>query len=233
MGLSEKFALLASGSPLESSQEWSTRPASYFSEVDASLDSPWIVTDPEDRCRFVGAYSYMNGGGYLRDRVLIGRYCSIGRRVSIGAGAHALAALSTSPKLRGTPTRNYRLDERLMLHPQRAPRPVTTIHSDVWIGDGVVIMPGVTLNVGSVIGANAVVTKDVAPYAIMTGVPASQTSTRFSPDIVARLLRSEWWEAPRTALDNLPCANVFEFLDAIEESCHSKADYPTFGPKRP
>jgi len=47
-----------------------------------------------------------------------------------------------------------------------------TIGKDCWIGVNVVISPGVTIGDGAVIGANAVVTKDVAPYAIAVGVPA-------------------------------------------------------------
>ena len=50
-------------------------------------------------------------------------------------------------------------------------KPVT-IRDDVWIGRNVIIMPGVTVNVGSIIGAGAVVTKDVPEYSIVGGVPA-------------------------------------------------------------
>ncbi|SJZ99176.1 maltose O-acetyltransferase [Sediminibacterium ginsengisoli] len=46
------------------------------------------------------------------------------------------------------------------------------IEDDVWIGSHAVIMPGVTLGKGCVIGAGSVVTKDVPPGAIVTGVPA-------------------------------------------------------------
>lgn len=46
---------------------------------------------------FLGAYSYMNSGGYVTDNTFIGRYCSIGRRVSIGAGMHRLNSVSTFP----------------------------------------------------------------------------------------------------------------------------------------
>lgn len=46
------------------------------------------------------------------------------------------------------------------------------VGNDVWIGMRVVIMPGVKIDNGAVIGAGAVVTKDVPPYAIVGGVPA-------------------------------------------------------------
>lgn len=48
----------------------------------------------------------------------------------------------------------------------------TSIHSDVWIGARAIIMPGVEIGEGAIIGAGAVVTKDVPPYAIVGGVPA-------------------------------------------------------------
>lgn len=46
------------------------------------------------------------------------------------------------------------------------------IESDAWIGEGACIMPGVRIGRGAVIGANAVVTRDVAPHSIVAGTPA-------------------------------------------------------------
>jgi acetyltransferase-like isoleucine patch superfamily enzyme len=47
-----------------------------------------------------------------------------------------------------------------------------TIASDAWIGTGAVILPDVTIGEGAVVGANSVVTKNVAPYTVVGGVPA-------------------------------------------------------------
>lgn len=52
------------------------------------------------------------------------------------------------------------------------PKKKVTIGDDVWIGARVIIMPGVTIGSGSIIGAAAVVTKDVPDYAVVAGVPA-------------------------------------------------------------
>jgi acetyltransferase-like isoleucine patch superfamily enzyme len=46
------------------------------------------------------------------------------------------------------------------------------IEDEVWIGEGAVILKGVTVGRRAVIGANAVVTKDVAPYTVVGGIPA-------------------------------------------------------------
>lgn len=46
------------------------------------------------------------------------------------------------------------------------------VEQDAWIGTGAVILPGVRIGEGAVVGANAVVTKDVAPYTVVGGVPA-------------------------------------------------------------
>lgn len=53
------------------------------------------------------------------------------------------------------------------------------IEDDVWIGANAVILPGVTIGRGSIVGANAVVTKDVKPYTIVGGVPAKMLKNRF------------------------------------------------------
>ena len=67
------------------------------------------------------------------------------------------------------------------------------IGSDAWIGHGARILQGVRIGHGAVIAAGALVTKDVLPYTIVTGIPASPLRRRFSAEIAERLLRSEWW----------------------------------------
>lgn len=52
------------------------------------------------------------------------------------------------------------------------------IEDDVWIGRSVIILPGLTIGKGSIIGAGAIVTKDVDAYSIVAGVPAKLISKR-------------------------------------------------------
>ena len=65
---------------------------------------------------------------------------------------------------------------------------------DVWIGHGAIVQGGVSIGIGSVVGSGAVVTKDVAPYTIVTGIPAAPLRPRFEGDIVDALLRIRWWD---------------------------------------
>lgn len=70
----------------------------------------------------------------------------------------------------------------------------TTLGADCWIGHGAIIKPEVTLGVGAIVASGAVVTKDVAPYMIVAGVPAQPLRARFSPQIANRLLALAWWD---------------------------------------
>lgn len=70
------------------------------------------------------------------------------------------------------------------------------IGNDVWIGYDAVIMAGVTIGDGAIIGTKAVVTKDVAPYSIVGGVPAKEIRKRFAPEVIKRLQEIQWWDWP-------------------------------------
>jgi acetyltransferase-like isoleucine patch superfamily enzyme len=179
---------------------------------------------------FMGAYSYMNEGSLLREGTFIGRYCSIGRRVTIGAGMHAMNGVSTHPALGKGAGPKYTPEqfEQLGIPPRRA-RTETIVGTDVWIGDGAVIMPGVTIGAGAVIGANSVVTRDVPPYTVIGGIPAKTIRQRHPPGIAERLLKSEYWELPLQLLKGMPTNNVFAFLDALESlSWQGSLGFETF-----
>jgi hypothetical protein len=80
---------------------------------------------------------------------------------------------------------------------------VPHIGNDVWIGGGVIVLQGTTIGDGAVIAAGAVVTRDVAPYAVVAGVPARVLKYRFSPEQVEYLLRLRWWDLPPAQLREL------------------------------
>lgn len=68
------------------------------------------------------------------------------------------------------------------------------IQNDCWIGHGATIMSGITIHNGAVVAANAVVTKDVPPYAIVGGNPARIIKYRFDNDTIQKLLEISWWD---------------------------------------
>lgn len=68
------------------------------------------------------------------------------------------------------------------------------IGNDVWIGTDVIILDGVSIGDGAIIAAGAVVTKDVAPYTIMGGVPAHFIKKRFKDTEIEILLKYKWWD---------------------------------------
>jgi carbonic anhydrase/acetyltransferase-like protein (isoleucine patch superfamily) len=85
----------------------------------------------------------------------------------------------------------------------------TIIGNDVWIGARAILIDGITVGDGAVIGAGAVVTKDVPPYAIVGGVPAKIIKYRFEPEVIEFLLASQWWNKDRSWIEE----NISLFSD--------------------
>lgn len=70
----------------------------------------------------------------------------------------------------------------------------TKIGNDVWVGANAIIIAGVNIGNGAIIGAGAVVTKDVPPYAVVGGVPAKIIKYRFSEEQIEELEKIQWWD---------------------------------------
>jgi len=121
----------------------------------------------------------------------VGKFCSVASDVSIGPGNHKLDDVSTHPVfyLQNTPlVKKYCADDRFAESSKR-----TTIGHDVWIGEKAIVLDGVSIGTGAVIASGAVVSKDVAPYTIVGGVPAKPIRMRFTDEEIEFLLKSEWW----------------------------------------
>jgi tetrahydrodipicolinate N-succinyltransferase len=92
-----------------------------------------------------------------------------------------------------------------------------TIGNDVWMGHNVNVLGGVTVGDGAIIAAGSIVTKDVPPYGIVAGVPATLKRLRFPEKTVERLLRVKWWDLELEMLSGLPFRDIDRSLDALEE----------------
>lgn len=91
------------------------------------------------------------------------------------------------------------------------------IGSDVWLCANCTILSGVTIGHGAVIASEAVISRDVEPYAIMVGNPARKVRWRFDEPTRKALLESCWWEWPeeeiRQIVHKLCSDNIAEFID--------------------
>ncbi len=92
--------------------------------------------------------------------VIIGDHVLIGSKVLITDHNHGLFGHAPSPPSTPPAHRPLEFDRSVR------------IEEKVWLGDGVVICPGVTMGAGSIAGSNAVVTTDVPPFTLVAGVPA-------------------------------------------------------------
>lgn len=120
--------------------------------------------------------------------VRIGRYCSINETVTLMPGSeHPLDAITSFFFYWGMGEGEPE---------QTLTRGPIIIGNDVWIGRDALIMSGVTVGHGAAVAARAVVTKDVAPYEIVGGVPARHIGWRFDEQAREELLKIAWWEWP-------------------------------------
>ncbi|MFC6490462.1 DapH/DapD/GlmU-related protein [Nitratireductor sp. GCM10026969] len=149
----------------------------------------------------------------------IGKFCSIAANTRINALEHPLERVTTH-KVSYRPNEYFRyLGVDAGFRARRRERGVV-IGNDVWIGHGAVVMPGVHVGDGAVVGANAVVTRDVAPYAIVAGVPARLVRQRFAPKLAERLQALHWWDWPLEtlfdAVADMQALDVEAFLEKWE-----------------
>lgn len=127
---------------------------------------------------------------FSQERLVIGRFVQIAREAIIitSSANHAMSGVTTYPFRVFSP-------ETIDGY-QDLPFQDTVVGHDVWIGHGATIMPGVTIGSGAIIAARAVVTRDVPPYAIVGGNPATVIRMRFTDEEIAVLLALAWWDWP-------------------------------------
>jgi len=152
------------------------------------------------------------------DRLRIGRYCAIATGVQfvMNGGNHRTAGISTFPfpifeAWRGQWDGEFDF-------PSSGD---TTIGNDVWIGRDALVMPGVTVGDGTIVATRSVVTRDVPPFAIVGGNPATVIRMRFDDATVERLVRIAWWDWPAERVtEAIPLISQAD-VDALETFARS------------
>lgn len=145
----------------------------------------------------------------------IGSFVSIANGVVIGGGRHPMEWVGMSPVFyEGRDS----VKAKFSTHARTPARRVTVGH-DVWIGRSAIVLPGVQIGDGAVVGAGAVVTKPVPPYAIVAGNPARLVRYRFDEAIIPRLLAARWWAMDEARLRRLGpyMTDVDKFLEVVEK----------------
>lgn len=181
---------------------------------------PFIHPDCEIRGSSFGAYVEIGKGSRLNNAVFgdysycdryadianaqIGKFANIAAFSRIGPTDHPMAQASLHHFLYRSDDywEDAERDEAFFAH--RHAR-LAHIGHDTWIGHNAVIKPEVTIGHGAVVAAGAVVTKDVAPYTIVAGLPATPIRKRFEAPIAERLMELAWWDWPHEVLrERLP-----------------------------
>jgi acetyltransferase-like isoleucine patch superfamily enzyme len=162
----------------------------------------------------IGRGSYIGPNGHF-SKVKIGRYCSFGENIKIITGTHpSKNFVSTHPAFFSLAKQagfTYVVKPLFKdsLNIPGLPDVTVEIGNDVWISDDVSIIGGIKIGDGAIIGAKALVTKDVEPYAIVGGVPARKIRNRFDDNEIAFLLNFKWWNKDEKWISE----NAYKFSD--------------------
>ncbi|MER6364526.1 CatB-related O-acetyltransferase [Kitasatospora sp. NPDC001527] len=131
---------------------------------------------------------------YGPERLVIGRYCALGTgvRFIMNGANHRTDGPSTFPFpiMGGAWAGHFDLLTGL---PNRGD---TVVGHDVWLGNGVTVMPGVHIGHGAIIATGSVVTTDIPAYTIAGGNPARVIRPRYDEADITRLLTVAWWNWP-------------------------------------
>lgn len=182
-----------------------------FTEGGTMLSASWRIIAREYHDVVFGEYSYgpdLKPGSLPRGTV-VGKFCSIAEDLVVLRRNHPVNWVSQHPFfyracLKWVPT-------DVLKPPESNP---LRIGHDVWIGTRVTILPGCrVIGDGAIIGAGAVVTRDVPAFTVVTGVPARPVRKRFPPEVEEVVAASQWWLAPLEKI----IANLDLFTGPLEE----------------
>lgn len=169
-----------------------------------------FVRDPRDFEKNNVLYHYPVNG----DKLKIGKFCSIacGAKFLFASANHTMQSLSTYP----SPIffEEWGLDGKNIRQTWDNKGDIV-IGNDVWIGYEAVVLSGVTVGNGAIIGARAVVTKDVPPYTIVGGIPARPIRKRFDDADIEKLEALCWWDWDEEKIRRALPAIELGALDAL------------------
>jgi acetyltransferase-like isoleucine patch superfamily enzyme len=163
---------------------------------------------------------------WSNSRARIGKFCSVGKGCNIYLNENHRSDWVTTYPFGATKTTSLNL-KNIDIDTVRSGimskgNGDVNIGNDVWIGEHVSIISGVTIGHGAVIAAFAHVVKDVAPYSIVGGNPAKHLKYRFTEEQIEKLLEIQWWDWPIEKIDNhlhlMQSDNIDEFIKKALEN---------------
>nr|MBX2884770.1 hypothetical protein [Granulosicoccus sp.] len=140
----------------------------------------------------IGDYSYCDRYADIAN-AQVGKFANIASYTRIGATDHPLHTVACHHFLYRSADYFDDADIDEQFFAQRKSRRAT-IGNDTWIGHGAQIKPEITLGDGAVVASGSVVTKGVAPYTIVAGVPATFLRLRQPVAIAERIINLAWWD---------------------------------------
>ena len=155
------------------------------------------------------------------DKLIIGKFCQIASGVEfiMNGANHQMNSVSTFPF--------YTLEGWNMKPPAQEDLPLkgdTIVGNDVWIGQNAAILPGVHIGDGAIIGANSIVGRNVEPYTIVVGNPATVLRKRFDDELIELLLRFKWWDKSIDDINELIPLLTCSKLDKVKEEIKKRID---------
>lgn len=200
-----------------------------------SPDSPLVHPDCQIVDTTFGAWCEVGAGSRILNSVFedyaycdryadianttVGRFSNIAAMTRIGPTDHPFAHAAQHHFLYRSSSYWDDAEDDAAFFAARAARR-TTLGADCWIGHGAIIKPEVTVGIGAIVASGAVVTKDVAPFMIVAGCPATPLRPRFDARTVDRLLALAWWDWDharlRAALQDFRTLKAEAFLDRYQ-----------------